>query len=218
MDDRTATSTNVQVVNNYVRDVNMTSNGAGDNGTNGQNGCCAIGIYFDEGTSNVTVTGNIVAGIKSACFLINDADNDVITGNICDLADSEYQSIVAYGGGTHHVTEMTGNVFAHNIVISGSAGSGSGYSGSSLPPTPMTISDNAYYNYVGSAITSSGTGGAGSDSNPVYEDPQLSGWTYALATGSPVLESPVEFVGITGGWGPSGFAIPQTGTPPSCPH
>jgi len=217
LDDKVTSSTNVQVVNNYVRDVNLSSDGAGDNGSDGQNACCAAGIYLDDETSNVTVSGNIVAGIMSGCFQMNDTDNDTITGNICDLADSGYQNIVIYTSGRHQLT-MTGNVFENNIVLSASSGSGSGYQGSSSPPNPMTISDNAYYNYVGTSITSTGTDGAGSDTDPVYENPQLSGWTYQIATGSPVLNDPVDFPGIVGGWGPPGFAIPQTGTPPSCPH
>jgi Right handed beta helix region/Abnormal spindle-like microcephaly-assoc'd, ASPM-SPD-2-Hydin len=213
----TPSSTNVQVMNNYVRDVNISSGGAGDNGANGQGGCCAVGVYLDDGTSNVTVSGNIIAGIMSGCFQINDAANDLIEGNICDLADSGYQDIVIYTGGKH-VYPMSGNVFKNNIVISASTGSGSGFEGSSSPPSPMTISNNAYYNYVGSSINSTGTGGAGSDVDPVYENPQLSGWTYSIAGASPVFNSPVVFPGIMGGWGPPGFAIPRNGTPPSCPH
>ncbi len=176
-----------------------------------------MGVYLDDGTSNVTVKGNIIAGIMSGCFQMNDATNDLIEGNICDLADSGYQNIVIYTGGKH-VYPMSGNVFRNNIVISASTGSGSGFSGSSSPPNPMSISNDAYYNYVGSSINSSGTDGAGTDVDPVYENPQLSGWTYTIAGASPVFNSPVAFPAIAGGWGPPGFTIPQNGTPPSCPH
>ncbi len=210
-------STNVQVVNNYVRDVNISSDGAGDNGANGQNGCCAVGVYLDDGTSNATVSGNIIAGILSGCFQIHGGNNNSIGGNICDLADSGYQTIVTYASDKLDYP-MSGNVFDKNIVISASTGSGSGFSGTGSPPNPMSISNNAYYNYVGSSINSSGTGGAGSDVDPVYENPQLSGWTYSIAGVSPVFNSPVVFPGITGGWGPPGFAIPRSGTAPSCPH
>jgi hypothetical protein len=113
---------------------------------------------------------------------------------------------------------MTGNVFAHNIVISASTGSGAGFAGGILTANPMNISNNTYYNYVGSSIKSTGNVAAGSDTHPVYENPQLSGWNYHTATGSPVFNSPVQFPGITGGWGPPGFVVPSNGTPPSCPH
>jgi len=218
LEDKTSSSTNVQVVNNYVRDVNMSSNGAGDYGSNGRDGCCAMGVYLDDGTSNVTITGNILAGIMSGCVQMNDAENNVITGNICDLADSAYQSIVIYGWGFRTLTTMDGNVFEHNIVISGSSGDGRGFYGSTRTPDPMSISNNAYYNYVGSSITTTGNSAVGSDSNPVYENPQISGWKYRIATGSPVFNSPVSFPGIIGGWGPPLFVVPKNGTPPSCPH
>jgi hypothetical protein len=82
----------------------------------------------------------------------------------------------------------------------------------------MTITGNAYHNYVGSTVVSSGFQGAGSETNPTYQNPQLSGWAYALSSGSPVYNAPVSFPGITGAWGPSGFVVPQNGTAPSCPH
>jgi hypothetical protein len=217
-DEITPSSTNVQVVNNYVRDVNTSSNGAGDYGSNGRDGCCAMGVYLDDGTSNVTVNGNIVAGILSGCFYIHGGNNDLVGGNICDLANSAYQRIVIYGWGHRNLKTMSGNVFESNIVISGSSGDGSGFYGSTRTPDPMSISNNAYYNYEGSSITTTGNSAVGSDSNPVYENPQISGWKYLIATGSPVFNSPVSFPGIIGGCGPPGFAIPKNGTPPSCPH
>jgi len=218
LQDKMTSSTNAQVVNNYVRDVNISSGGAGDYGSNGRDGCCAIGVYLDDGTSNVTINGNIIAGIMSGCVQMNNAENNVITGNICDLADSAYQSIVIYGWGNRTLKTMDGNVFEHNIVISGSSGEGSGFYGSTRTPDPMSISNDTYYNYVGSSIKTTGNSAVGSDSNPVYENPQMSGWKYSIAKGSPVFNSPVSFPGIIGGWGPPSFAIPKNGTPPSCPH
>jgi hypothetical protein len=212
--DSLRSSTNVQVVNNYVRDVNISSNGAGDSGN-----CCAIGIYVDDGTANVTVTGNVVAGIMSSCFQMNDTENIAITGNICDLAaDPRIRSIAIYTWGQRTFSAMTGNVFANNLVISASTGSGGGFSGSSQTGDPMTIRDNAFYNYGGSSIKTTGNAAVGSDSHPVYENPQLSGWAYVIAKESPVFNSPVLFPGITGGWGPPGFVVPASGTPPSCAH
>jgi hypothetical protein len=78
--DPISSSTNVQIANNYVRDVNLSSNGAGDNGANGKAGCCAEGVYLDDGTSNVAITGNVLAGVMSGCIQMNDGENNVITG------------------------------------------------------------------------------------------------------------------------------------------
>jgi parallel beta helix pectate lyase-like protein len=212
--DKLRSSTNVKVVNNYVRDVNISSNGAGDSGN-----CCAIGVYLDDGTGNVTVKGNIIAGIMSSCLEMSDPENNVITGNICDLAAAPLsRSIVIYTWGQRTFNTMTGNVFANNIVISASTGSGAGFAGGTQTANPMIISNNAYYNYGGSSIKTTGNVAAGSDTHPVYENPQLSGWNYHIATGSPVFNSPVLFPGISGGWGPPGFLVPPNGTPPSSPH
>jgi hypothetical protein len=215
-DEETPKSTNIQVVNNYLRDENLASSGQGDNGVNGRNGCCAIGVYLDDETSNVSITGNVIGGTQSACVQMNDANDNVITGNICDMTSTTYQSIVVYTPGHRHY-EMTGNVFTNNIVISASTGASQGYYASGPAPNPMTIANNAYYNFVGTTITTTG-GPAGSDSNPVYENPSCSGWKYKLASNSPVFDSPVSFPAIVGGWGPPWFTLPTTGTPPSCPH
>jgi hypothetical protein len=59
---------------------------------------------------------------------------------------------------------------------------------------------------------------SGSDSDPTYANPDISCWAPTIAHGSPVFGSPVDFAGIKGGWGPPGFVIPKTGTPPSWPH
>jgi hypothetical protein len=81
----------------------------------------------------------------------------------------------------------------------------------------MTIKNNAHYNYVGSLITSSGDA-AGSDTNPTYENANISCWSPMVGGGSPIFSAPVNFPSLRGGWGPPGFKIPQTGTSPSWPH
>jgi hypothetical protein len=219
MHDGSGSSTGIQVVNNYIRDVNASSKGAGDYGTDGKNGCCATGVYLDTGTHNVTIKGNIIAGMMSACAQLNYPVNVPMTGNICDLsADSGYQSIVIYGRGKDEPSSMLGNTFEHNIVISASSGTGAGYYGATKTPNPMNITDNVYHNYEGSTIKSTGNWAVGSDSDPVNINPQLSGWTYGIASGSAALDTPTSFAKIAGGWGPPGFVIPHTGTAPSCPH
>jgi hypothetical protein len=208
----TTVSSNIKVVNNYVRDVNLSSHGAGDFGQ-----CCAIGVYLDDGVNNVAVTGNLVTGTTSACFQIHGGQNNSIKGNLCDIGASGTEAIVTYQNDM--LTQMTGNVFENNVVVAGSSGAGNGFWGVSGPPNPMTIANNAYFNYVGTAVNSMATGdNAGSDSNPTYVDPGVSCWAPSMAANSPVRAAPVSFPGIAGGWGPPGFAMPKTGTPPSWPH
>ncbi len=78
-----------------------------------------------------------------------------------------------------------------------------------------TITNNAYWNYGSGSIYTNGS--VKNDANPTTEDPQLSCWAVQVLAGSPVFNSPVSFPDITGGWGPPGFVVPQTGTAPSWP-
>jgi hypothetical protein len=210
-------ATNIRVVNNYVRDVNMSSNGVGDFGH-----CCATGIYLDNEASNITATGNLTAGAISSCFELNGGSNNLFQNNICDLDNSASQSIVVYQWSKRRFP-MSDNAFINNIVIAHSSGKGNGYFGGSAP-TPMKIQNNAYYNYGGSSIKWTGTPATGSDTKPTYAAPHFSCWTYSLNDDSPVYNSPVNFPhqppdwGQPGFWGPPGFVIPQTGTPPSGCH
>jgi hypothetical protein len=208
--DESHVSTNILVSNNYVRDVNVSSNGEGD-----YTGCCATGIYVDDGMSNVTVSGNVVTGIKSQCFVIHGGNDNTYTDNLCDLDDSKYQKIMTYQSDSL-MLPMTGNSMVNNIIVSSSTGAGSGYSESTGGPAPLTVKNNAYYNYVGTTIDSSGANG--SDMNPTYENPGISCWDPVISTSSPVFSAPVSFKKLVGGWGPPGFVLPKTGTPPSWPH
>lgn len=208
-DGQTHASTNLVVTGNYVRDVNVSSNGAGD-----YTGCCATGIYLDDGMSNVTVSGNVVTGTKSQCFVIHGGNDDTFKDNLCDLDNSMYQRVMTYQWDAL-MLPMSGNVIEDNIIVAGSTSGGTGYADDGTP-TPPTIKNNAYYNYVGTKVVS--TGGNGSDSNPTYENPGISCWDPSVAASSPVYAAPVSFVKLPGGWGPPGFVLPKTGTPPSWPH
>jgi hypothetical protein len=208
-------STNIKVSGNFSRDVNA-AQGMGGGG---------FGIYLDNGTSNVSASGNIAAGVEATCFFIHGGNDDVFQDNLCDLEADESSSLPFWTG---HImmyqtvtgsTAMTGNKFLHNVVITGSAsGMRGGYAGLGSPGNPMTIQDNAYYDYAGTAVVTTGIGGAGDDASPTYEDPEVSGWSYAFSAKSPALAAPVSFPGLKGGWGPPGFVVPKTGTPPSSPH
>ncbi|HEY6461115.1 MAG TPA: right-handed parallel beta-helix repeat-containing protein [Polyangiaceae bacterium] len=207
----TTASTNLRITNNYVRDVNAASKGAGDFGT-----CCTVGIYLDDGTNNVTASGNVVTGSTSSCFMIHGGQNNVFTGNLCDLGSTGAGVILRYQDDS--LTTMTGNSFEHNVVVAGSSAAGGGYAGSNSPPNPMTIADNAYFNYVGTSVDSTGSGGVGSDASPTYESSGVTCWSPLLPPASLVMAAPVSFPGIAGEFGPPGFTMPQTGTAPSWPH
>ena len=210
------------IKNNYISDY-------GHSGGYG-----AIGIYLDEGANHVTVTGNVIApptersvpfrNDGGAAFTNAGYDN-TFSGNIVDLGDSGrvFASLnygyVAYG--------ERGNVYTGNIIISRFAGSsqqtnmngltGYAYFQNLAPSSNYTIENNVYWNYAsgGSVFTQGVLAG---DRNPIVVDPQISGWTYTIASNSPVYRPPVNFTPILGGWGPAGFVIPRTRTEPSNPH
>ena len=202
--DTAQTATNISWTNNYIRDGNTTG-GSG----------WGSALYLDDCTSNVTATGNIITGKNGGnTVMIHSGYNNHFTGNFTDLS--------TYGNNTLTVqttscpnASMSGNEYEHNIVISN--GAGSGYrSLSGTPPTTQTVTGNDYYNYGSGTISTSGN--AGSDSTPTTVNPQVSGWLYTVASGSPVFSSPVDFPTMAGGWGPPGYTIPQTGSAPSSPH
>jgi hypothetical protein len=190
-----------------------------------------IGIYLDDTSSNVTVTGNIVgppcAGCintrsrnNASCFLINDdgyngvpatdTENDEFTGNICDLGASAMVQTGVLGG--------SGNSYTGNIVVSNFIGGlqtcTSGLCGyayiESKVTANLTLKGNLYVNNApGGRVFFNGN--SQGDSAPVTATAaQLgcSGHLYALATTSVAYRPPVNFPRIAGHWGPPQFAIP----------
>ncbi len=205
-----STSTGKKVINNYVRDVNAPSN----NGSPASSS--SIGIYFDDASGHATVSGNVVAGKMVACFLIHGGNNIAITHNICDV-DNTVTQWITYVAGSGFSAGMANNTYQGNINVIGTSGSGHGYRDAGGVTTAVSNTNNLYHNYVGGSMTTT-SNGTGSDANPVTGDPLLTCWSPVLDPSSPARNSPVSFPGLTGGWGPPGFVMPQTGTAPSWPH
>ncbi len=221
-------NSNVQITNNYIRDVNVASGGHGTF----SNFCCTIGTYLDGTTYNVTVTGNVYTGVHSHCFLSFGGGN-TFTHNLCDIGpgpSGQYigLDVIQFKNPMTMVEEITGgSSFQHNVVVTNTASqtggaAAQGYNVSSQGGTPhiMAITNNAYWNYNGTSVFSgpnpTGTAQPG-DTNPVYEDPKLSGYSVGQLLSSAVFGSPVSFICLVGNWGPPGFTIPATGTAPSWP-
>ena len=110
---------------------------------------------------------------------------------------------------------MIGNTVERNLIVS--AGAGGWFNGYSFGAQP-TITNNVYHQYAGGPVNAGGLNGLNGDASPVFEDPQLSCWTYVLASGSPVYSAPASFDRLPRGWGPPGYTVPTTGTPPSQPQ
>jgi hypothetical protein len=207
-------SNNLTIKNNFVRDY-------GHSGGYG-----AIGIYLDEGANHVTISGNIVGPPTegavpfqndSGSALTDAGPSNTFTANIVDLGDSGRQfASLNYG---YSAYGEAGNVYSGNVIVSNFLGSsqqtsvsgdnGKAYFQNITPASNYTIQNNEYWNYAsgGQIFT---TGSITSDSNPLHQYPQISGWTYQIAQGSPVFSAPINFPSIVGGWGPPGFVIPSS--------
>lgn len=197
---------------NYLRDCggSVSSSPYGD----------ARALFVDDGVSHVTATGNIIAGHMRTCFDYHGGNNNLYYGNICDLGDGALgtQSISVYqdsafcsGSGC-----MANNMRRNNILIANASITMGGDETFITGSTPLTTQNELAHTYGSGSVT---------DSASVSSvEPQLSCWTYNLASNSPAYNSPVSFPaqpgnwGQAGFWGPPGYTIPHTGTPPSSPH
>jgi hypothetical protein len=205
--DRTVKSSNVFIKNNFVRDYGSYSKKV-------------RGVYLDDQMSNTTVIGNIICGTGSEPVIIHSGNNNAFTGNVIDLG-SAGQSATMYYCNDVDSSLMKDNKFTGNIILSsyavdsahvGRTGKGAYVKGK--PCNNPVITNNYYYNYSTGIVN---TGGQIADAFPLQGDPEISGWNYMIATGSPVYQAPVNFPAIAGAWGPPGFKMPvDLGTPPSC--
>lgn len=211
LQDLIASSTNLTIKNNFVRDYGSASTSM-------------KGVYLDDGISNAAVMQNIVVGTGQYAVAVHQGKSNKIQSNLIDIGGAGNQQLMLYQDNSPKktLTNMSGNSFSSNIVVN--TGSTVAYAFEAIiccSTEDPTVQNDVYHNYSGGPINYQGDPNnvpTFSDSNPVFEDPQCSGWTYTIAYGSPVFNSPVSFPGIPGIWGPPGYAIPQTGTAPSCPH
>ncbi|MCL2659121.1 MAG: right-handed parallel beta-helix repeat-containing protein [Acidobacteriaceae bacterium] len=197
----------VKIINNYGRDL------AGANNTGGK--WAVIAIYLDFKESNALISGNVISGTFDVGFHNNNGSDITFTGNIFDFGTNVKRPLVTYQNFNTKWGGLTGNTFTNNIIIANDASGFSDfirYHGEIAADQVPTAQNNVFWNFGGGPVNFSGSV---TDANPVKKDPQLSGWTYSIAPGSPVYEAPVKFPRIQGGWGPPGYVIPETGTAPS---
>lgn len=225
-------STGVSVTNNFIRDYQNTSSIY-----NGHVPKADVAIYLDQGSSNTIVSGNVIGptqlnsivGSSSVnspmAFLTTDGHNNSFIGNIVDLGAAANIQNMNYGSDGFGVP-MTGNVIEQNIFIGKWSGTQQSWSlgvgpyawpssNGNVPVFP-TLTHNMYFNYGTGSLSTTGNNYSDASpttaSNPSFASSQC---TYTLSGGSPALNAPISFPGITGGWGPPGYTIPCTGTAPS---
>lgn len=230
IEDILSLSRDITITNNFIRDYqNVPSL------RNGMTPIRDVAVFLDEGAQYVTVSGNIIAATANSytasavtdspcAFFLSSANHVTISGNIVDLGAAGLILNMGYLMYGPSFPPMSSNVIERNIFVGSWSGIQQSYgigqgpfayaSGGPTPPLQPTITNNLYYNYgTGSLAT---TGNAFSDSSPITDENVLvSGWTYSLASNSPAFDAPVNFTPILGMWGPPGYIIPETGTPPS---
>jgi hypothetical protein len=202
----------ITVSNNYVRDWGSSVGNQ-------------HAVYLDDQACDVTITGNVLGapqGVTGSNYtgtgmiFANGGNNNTISGNIIDLGNSGHVVTVNW---SQESLDMSGNSFTGNIVVSSYTGTqqiqqgatGGSYSfveNGSLPASDFTIQNNLYHNYAGGQVNTSGN--ITSDAHPIMTDPQISGYLYNMAGGSPAFSAPINFSSIQGGWGPPGFVIPSS--------
>ena len=206
----------LKLTNNIVRDYGTASTGD------------TAGIYMDDTLNHAWVKGNIVgppgdvpSSGKAWAFAIenNSGAANKVSGNIIDLGSSA-RVFTEIWFSMHEPVNMglLNETFTGNVVLSKFAGGlltnmsgsfvGFAFAQSSDPlGDSFTIQNNDYWNYGGS-VFSNGT--VQSDIAPQHVDPQISGYLYTIAPGSPILGTPVNFPPIAGSWGPPGFTVPTS--------
>jgi hypothetical protein len=199
----TPASTNVLIDPNYIRDY-ASPTGYG------------FAIYLDEGSSNTTVSNNIVTGAHvpgygAYAVLLDDGNNDLIKNNIFDLEDTNLLFVLvnAIGAGATPSTRGLNVAFKNNIVLSNAAtipavdlrSSGNFafnfYDNASFGGYPIgvpTFTGNYYINYhaIGSGpwYNSSGNNFTDTSATQASSDPGISCWLYNVASGSPIRTLP----------------------------
>jgi hypothetical protein len=198
--DRSHLAVGYQVTNNIIDTVG-----------NGSLNTALHGIYLDDQTSNVLVSGNSCRLCGQQAIQIHGGDHNTFVNNVFDLSSGAkiglYQDDPEFG-----TYGMGSNVFQRNILYFANGAANPLWDnvmsagGSSSP----LVSNNLYYSAAGASIPN---GGAITDSQPKYGNPQFAnaaGGNYSMA-GSSAAYSQISFTALVTDQGPitRPSALPQ---------
>lgn len=142
------------------------------------------GIYLDDETSNVIVSGNTVRNGGAWAIMVHGGDHNTFTNNILDLSFPgsllgffQVSPIKDYG--------MVGNVFTKNLVYSSDGFPSSLYQIYVSPgDASLAASGNLYFSATGASVPNNGY----MDSNRILANPLFgspSSGDYSMPAGSP---------------------------------
>ncbi len=209
--DTNANSTAITVKNNWGRDC---GDGPGDQ---------KRGLYFDEGASNITATGNVIIVGGGAAFskggdtaqFVSSGHNDTIQYNLYDLGATAQVVTYSYLQSSASLAS-TGNVFNLNVIVGNWAGgqrtSEFGSIGKSLIQgcsscgtfTAPTAFGNDWFNYGGGLLPP--TGNAFNDASPRTLNPGIIG-TCEKPQFGPAITS-LGIAQLPSSYGPPGYSGP----------
>ncbi len=128
----------------------------------------SIGIYLDDSTSGVEVTGNVLRNLGTHAVQVHGGDDVVVRNNVFDLGGSS-ASVVLFQSApadTAPTNTMLGNVVSGNIVLSRRA---SPVIYESIEGGTPVVRGNLYHSTVGRIVLMDDA--AVKDSQPVFADP-----------------------------------------------
>jgi hypothetical protein len=127
----------------------------------------SIGIYLDDSTSGVQVTGNILRGPGTHGVQVHGGDDIGIRNNIFDLGQGRSSAVLFQSApaDTNPTNTMRNIVVSGNIVLSGGE---RGVVYDHIDGGAPTVTGNLYYSQGGTLLM---TGDAVADSHPVFADP-----------------------------------------------
>ena len=164
-------TTGNQVLNNVIHDVNHPINDADGFGGNG--------IYFDQGTSNVTAKNNLVYRTTSSSVFANMSDRNDDTFPQNNVADNNIfveanLYTFNHGGQNPNSVTLTHNIIYYKVSLQGGKWACYDVGGSGKPvpcPQRFVFDNNLYWNPTGTALKFITT-------NP-YGDPKRTSYTFS---------------------------------------
>ena len=143
----------------------------------------SVGLYLDDSTNGVSVTGNIVRNPGSDALQIHGGSNNRVIGNIFDLGTGTASAILfqAAPADTHPDNLQTGNLVRGNIIASARE---TGKIFVWLDGGRPEIAGNLYHDALGGAMP---LPAQAADTDPRRGDPRFAdaaGGNYALLPGS----------------------------------
>ena len=166
-----------------------------------------VGIYLDDETSNVIVSGNLFRNSVSLGWLVHGGDHNLFANNVWDLSNGPSQwGLYQSSAGTHY--GMASNVFAYNLVyFSGSAPSPLDQVSLFGPDVTGVAGNNLYYSATGATIPNTTIVDSSRIlANPGFTSPSTG--DYSMPATSPAFAMGFTALPTDQGPLPSNFASP----------